>query len=117
MNSIGHKLANELKKEVNWQAQSAKISTLTSLFSKLDLLVRVRYENPLPPPPFPPKLLNIPTHPSRYARFEFASKLADETPFPMIVDADMGMPIDLSKYPGLWDLGDEAEDYGTCLYI
>jgi RNA polymerase II-associated factor 1 len=35
----------------------------------------------------------------------------------MIVDADMGMPIDLSRYPRLWDLGDEVEDYGTCLYI
>lgn len=30
----------------------------------------------------------------------------------MIVDADMGMPIDLSQYPRLWDPDDTGEDYG-----
>ncbi|KAF8317776.1 RNA polymerase II-associated [Cantharellus anzutake] len=79
---------------------------MTSKKSKLDLLVRVRYSNPLPPPPFPPKLINVPTHPSRYARFDYTSKLADETPFPMIVDAELGMPIDLSKFDELWDFDD-----------
>lgn len=87
-------------------AQAHPRAELTGFNSKLDLLVRVRYSNPLPPPPFPPKLINIPTHPSRYARFDYTSKLADETPFPMIVDAELGMPIDLSKFDELWDFDD-----------
>ncbi|KAG6908957.1 hypothetical protein DXG01_002563 [Tephrocybe rancida] len=78
--------------------------------SKLDLLVRVRYSNPLPPPPRPPKLLNIPTNPMRYARPEFLNALANETPLPMIVDAECGMPLDLGKFDCLWEEGgDDSE--------
>ncbi|CAL1715425.1 unnamed protein product [Somion occarium] len=71
--------------------------------SKLDLLVRVRYSNPLPAPPCPPKLLDIPTNPMRYARPEFLNDIANDTPLPMIVDAEMGMPLDLSQFECLWD--------------
>ncbi|KAJ6619965.1 Paf1-domain-containing protein [Mycena sp. CBHHK59/15] len=63
--------------------------------SKLDLLVRVRYSNPLPAPPCPPKLLDIPTNPMRYARPAFLNMLANDMPLPMIVDAECGMPLDL----------------------
>lgn len=35
----------------------------------------------------------------------------------MIVDADMGMPIDLSQYDGLWDYdANDGEDYGTSCF-
>ncbi|KAJ7252501.1 RNA polymerase II-associated protein [Mycena rebaudengoi] len=70
--------------------------------SKLDLLVRVRYSNPLPAPPCPPKLLDIPTNPMRYASPEFLDALAHDMPFPMIVDAECGMPLDLGKWESLW---------------
>ncbi|KAJ7140238.1 RNA polymerase II-associated protein [Mycena crocata] len=70
--------------------------------SKLDLLVRVRYSNPLPAPPCPPKLLDIPTNPMRYARPEFLNALAHDMPLPMIVDAECGMPLDLGKWESLW---------------
>ncbi|KAF7308990.1 hypothetical protein MKEN_01099900 [Mycena kentingensis (nom. inval.)] len=70
--------------------------------SKLDLLVRVRYSNPLPSPPCPPKLLEIPTTPLRYARPGFLDALANDTPLPMIVDAEMGMPLDLGRWEALW---------------
>ncbi|KAF9454226.1 hypothetical protein P691DRAFT_717588 [Macrolepiota fuliginosa MF-IS2] len=73
--------------------------------SKLDLLVRVRYSNPLPAPPCPPKLLDIPTNPSRYTRPEFLNELVNETPLPMIVDAELGMPLDLGKWESLWEEG------------
>ncbi|ESK97873.1 rna polymerase ii-associated protein [Moniliophthora roreri MCA 2997] len=76
--------------------------------SKLDLLVRVRYSNPLPPPPCPPKLLEIPTNPMRYARPEFINTLANNTPLPMIVDAECGMPLDLGKWECLWE--ENADD-------
>ncbi|THU92733.1 RNA polymerase II-associated protein [Dendrothele bispora CBS 962.96] len=71
--------------------------------SKLDLLVRVRYSNPLPAPPCPPKLLEIPTNPMRYARPEFLNAIANNAPLPMIVDADCGMPLDLGKWESLWE--------------
>ncbi|KAJ3510057.1 hypothetical protein NLJ89_g4888 [Agrocybe chaxingu] len=80
----------------------------TKKSSKLDLLVRVRYSNPLPPPPCPPKLLNIPTNPMRYVRPEFLNALASETQLPMIVDAECGMPLDLGKYECLWE--EDADD-------
>ncbi|KAF9499332.1 hypothetical protein BDN71DRAFT_1441928 [Pleurotus eryngii] len=76
--------------------------------SKLDLLVRVRYSNPLPPPPCPPKLLDIPTDPTRYSRPEFLQGIASEVPLPMIVDAECGMPLDLAKWDCLWE--ENADD-------
>ncbi|KAI0339481.1 hypothetical protein BDW22DRAFT_1409092 [Trametopsis cervina] len=78
--------------------------------SKLDLLVRVRYSNPLPAPPCPPKLLDIPTNPLRYTRPEFLNDIASEMPLPMIVDAECGMPLDLSKFESLWEDGADDSD-------
>ncbi|CAK5269161.1 unnamed protein product [Mycena citricolor] len=75
---------------------------MTSKKNKLDLLVRVRYANPLPAPPCPPKLLDIPTNPTRYSRPEFLDALAQDIPLPMIVDAECGMPLDLGKWESLW---------------
>ena len=68
-----------------------------------DLLVKVRYENPLPAPPFPPKLLDIPTSLARYGKPSYVTQLIRETPYPMMVDAECGMPLDLLAYKGLWD--------------
>lgn len=79
--------------------------------SKLDLLVRVRYSNPLPAPPCPPKLLDVPTDPMRYARPEFLNDLASDTPLPMIVDAELGMPLDMGKWECLWE--PDADDSGA----
>ncbi|CUA75989.1 RNA polymerase II-associated protein 1 homolog [Schizosaccharomyces pombe 972h-] [Rhizoctonia solani] len=76
---------------------------MSSKKGKLDLLVKVRYTNPLPAPPCPPKLLNIPTHPNRYVKPEFTATLAAETPLPMVVDSECGMPLDLFCWDGLWD--------------
>ncbi|KAH7922312.1 hypothetical protein BV22DRAFT_1070656 [Leucogyrophana mollusca] len=76
--------------------------------SKLDLLVRVRYSNPLPAPPCPPKLLSIPTNPLRYAHPEFLNTIANDTPLPLIVDAECGMPLDLGKWECLWE--DDGDD-------
>lgn len=83
---------------------------MSSKKSKLDLLIRVRYTNPLPAPPCPPKLLDIPTNPLRYARPEFLDDLANDTALPMIVDAELGMPLDLGKWECLWEEnGDDSE--------
>lgn len=78
---------------------------------KLDLLVRVRYQNPLPAPPCPPKILDIPTDVLRYARPELLDSVANEMPLPMIVDAECGMPLDLAKWEALWEEG--ADESGA----
>jgi RNA polymerase II-associated factor 1 len=39
----------------------------------------------------------------RYAKPEFLNALANETPLPMIVDAECGMPLDLGKWECLWE--------------
>jgi len=45
----------------------------------------------------------------RYARPEFLNALANETPLPMIVDAECGMPLDLGKWACLWEeKGDDS---------
>lgn len=76
--------------------------------SKLDLLVRVRYSNPLPAPPCPPKLLDIPTNPLRYAQPAFINAITNDTPLPMIIDAECGMPLDLGRWECLW--GEDGDD-------
>ncbi|PCH44148.1 hypothetical protein WOLCODRAFT_90676 [Wolfiporia cocos MD-104 SS10] len=46
----------------------------------------------------------------RYARPEFLDDIAADVPLPMIVDGDLGMPLDLSRWECLWEEhGDESE--------
>lgn len=51
----------------------------------------------------------------RYARPEFLNELVNETPLPMIVDAELGMPLDLGKWESLWEEG--GDDSGECLTV
>ncbi|KAK0565715.1 hypothetical protein OC844_001083 [Tilletia horrida] len=77
---------------------------------KRDLIERVKYPNPLPLPPYPPKLLNIPLAPERYAQPSFGDRLASEVPIPVLVDAEAGIHLDLpGAFPGLWL--DDASTY------
>nr|XP_031859927.1 uncharacterized protein CI109_004534 [Kwoniella shandongensis]KAA5526999.1 hypothetical protein CI109_004534 [Kwoniella shandongensis] len=75
---------------------------------KSDLLVRVRYLNPLPNPPFPPKLLNVSTDINRLGEPSYLDPLAASTPLPMLVDSEMGMPLDLNAYDGVWEGKEES---------
>lgn len=64
----------------------------------------MRYPNPLPAPPYPPKLINIPTPVERHADPRtLGSRLAREHPLPVVVDAEAGMPLDLTAFPGVWE--------------
>ena len=75
-----------------------------------DYIARIRYSNVLPPPPNPPKLLDMPGTgllDSQYTTPAFASRLAREQPLNIETDAEMGMPIDLVGLPGVFD-GDES---------
>lgn len=80
-----------------------------------DYIARIRYSNALPPPPLPPKLLEIPNvglASGQYTSTGFASRLAREQPLNIEADAELGMPIDLVGLPGVFD-GDES---GTWIF-
>ncbi|CAH0026940.1 unnamed protein product [Clonostachys rhizophaga] len=75
-----------------------------------DFIARIRFSNALPPPPHPPKLLDIPNTglaSGQYTTPGFASRLAREQPLNIEVDAELGMPLDLVGMPGVFD-GDES---------
>lgn len=78
--------------------------------SKTDLLVRQRFQNPLPPPAFPPKLLTIKTDPCRYALYDFLVPLSLEREVPMIVDSEGGMHLDQNLVPGYWESTNQGRD-------
>merc|ERR1712093_501029 len=68
-----------------------------------DYIARIRYSNALPPPPNPPKLLDIPNTglaSGQYTTPGFASRLARDQPLNIEADAELGMP-------GIFD-GDES---------
>ncbi|TVY16625.1 RNA polymerase II-associated protein 1-like protein [Lachnellula arida] len=75
-----------------------------------DYIARIRYSNALPPPPNPPKLLDIPNTglaSGQYTTPGFAGRLAREQPLNIEADAELGMPLDLVGMPGIFD-GDES---------
>ncbi|KAH8894956.1 Paf1-domain-containing protein [Thozetella sp. PMI_491] len=75
-----------------------------------DYIARIRYSNALPPPPHPPKLLDIPNTglaSGQYTAPGFASRLAREQPLNIEADGELGMPLDLVGMPGVFD-GDES---------
>ena len=75
---------------------------------KQDLVVSIRYRNELPPPPMPPKFLDIDTGGiSQYLTTSYASSLARREEPNIDVDAEGGMPIDMIGIPGYF-LGDES---------
>jgi RNA polymerase II-associated factor 1 len=51
----------------------------------------------------------------RYARPAFLDAIAQDTPLPMIVDEECGMPLDLSKYDCLWE--ENADDSRQSFYF
>lgn len=87
-----------------------KMSSQRSSVVPQDFLARIRYSNALPPPPCPPKLLDIPNtglSSGQYTSASFASRLAREQPLNIEADAELGMPIDLVGIPKVFD-GDES---------
>lgn len=75
---------------------------------KQDMVVSIRYRNDLPPPPMPPKLLDIDTGGlAQYLTTGYASGLAKREEPNIEVDAEGGMPIDMIGVPGYF-LGDES---------
>lgn len=81
-----------------------------------DYIARIRYSNALPPPPHPPKLLEIPgtgLAGGEYTSAAYASKLAREQPLNIEADAELGMPIDLIGVPGIF----EGDNRGMALQL
>ncbi|KKY27204.1 putative paf1 was identified by affinity chromatography [Phaeomoniella chlamydospora] len=75
---------------------------------KQDMVVSTRYRNDLPPPPMPPKLLNIDTGGiEQYLTPGFAAAMSRREEPNIEPDAEGGMPIDMIGIPGYF-LGDES---------
>ncbi|KAI9802913.1 MAG: hypothetical protein M1825_002144 [Sarcosagium campestre] len=75
-----------------------------------DYIARIRYSNALPPPPLPPKLLDIPNtgvSSGQYTAPGYGARLVKEQPLNIEADAELGMPLDLVGMPGIFD-GDES---------
>ncbi|KAA8904854.1 RNA polymerase II-associated [Sphaerosporella brunnea] len=73
-----------------------------------DYIARIRYNNSLPPPIGPPKLLDIPnTAFAQYTDTGFASALARSEPLNIEVDSELGMPLDLVHCPRVFE-GDDS---------
>jgi len=68
----------------------------------------VRYPNPLPELPYPPKLIQVPAPEPNYTSPAFALRMTDSLQLPVTVDAEAGMPIDLAKLEHLW-IGDGSQ--------
>ncbi|KAI9750302.1 MAG: hypothetical protein M4579_006522 [Chaenotheca gracillima] len=82
----------------------------TSTDDMAGYIARVRYENPLPPPSFPPKLLDVPgtgLASSDYLTPGYATRLWRDQPLNVEADAELGMPLNLVGMPGIFD-GDES---------
>ncbi len=78
-----------------------------------DFIARIRFTNALPPPPTPPKLLDMPDASlasGQYTNPGFAWRLARDQPVNIEIDAELGMPLDLVGMPGIFD-GDESCTY------
>lgn len=76
-----------------------------------DYIARIRYQNDLPPPPCPPKLLDIPIDIQKLTSWAFLSDLVRKQPPNMDLDMDQGMPLDMATVPGIFDREDEGECY------
>ena len=73
-----------------------------------DMVVSIRYRNDLPPPPMPPKLLDIDNGGlAQYLTTSFAAAMARREEPNIEADAEGGMPIDMIGIPGYF-LGDES---------
>ena len=73
-----------------------------------DYIARIRYNNALPVPIGPPKLLDIPnTAFAQYTDTSFASHLARSEPLNIEVDSELGMPLDLVHIPRVFE-GDDS---------
>lgn len=73
-----------------------------------DYIARIRYNNSLPVPIGPPKLLDIPnTAFAQYTDTSFASQLARAEPVNIEADSELGMPLDLVHISRVFE-GDDS---------
>ncbi|KAL7273760.1 hypothetical protein RUND412_003360 [Rhizina undulata] len=73
-----------------------------------DYIARIRYMNEIPPPPCPPKLLDIPNNAAaQYTDPAFVDRLRRMEPVNVEIDSELGLPLDLLGLPNIFD-GDQT---------
>lgn len=71
-------------------------------------------------PPFPPRLLHIPTNPNRYGTYQTLQPLSQETALPIILDGELGLPLEVGKLAigeygdGSYWMGDRSGQCAAC---
>jgi hypothetical protein len=91
------------------------LTSFTPLNSKSDLLVKTRFLNPIPAPACPPQTIEIPTDLARMGKADLTSAYAASLPMPMMVDSEIGMPLDLNACAGIWwDEVDSGKRQNDC---
>lgn len=102
----------------SWSEEDINLSRMASSQARQergyhqDYIARIRYSNALPPPPIPPKLLDIPNtglSGGGYTSASFASRLARDQPLNIEADAELGMAIDLVGIPGVFEGNESGE--------
>lgn len=70
----------------------------------------MRYQNELPPPELPPKMLNIPVPPEKLTALgiNILSDMQRRESPQINVDNDLGMPLDLTEIRGVFEQDDES---------
>ena len=79
-------------------------------------IAKIRYRNEIPPPPGAPKLLDIPISLQKYTDTSFTSELIREQPVNVELDAELGMPLDLTQIPEVFE-GNQRGSHIECFEI
>lgn len=101
--SITTKFKNHVFKKVVLNSLSVlflcfSILTLYSFYKRYskfrsDYICRVRYRNVLPPVPYAPKMLSIPSLVERHIPYQSTS-LVEQTPYSLVMDQSAAIPFD-----------------------
>lgn len=79
-----------------------------------EYIVKIRYQNPLPPPPFPPKFLKIQMNLDDFTSPTFASNLIHTDQLNLDFDHELCMPLELSDHLNIF-LGEKEQEHTELL--
>ncbi|ODQ67518.1 RNA polymerase II-associated [Nadsonia fulvescens var. elongata DSM 6958] len=88
---------------------------MSSRSQRQDYIARIRYSNELPPPPGPPKSLKMPVYLKAFVSSANLSDLVRKhyvnSQTNDLVDMELGMPLDITARPGIFETGQDNSTY------